>query len=78
MKNTVLELAEAVIHDAHAVSEDEAMDLYQSDAPEELFSAAEKSFSYSERLICPSLPTGATLMTAPVASAMSCHGTMFA
>lgn len=42
MKNTVLELAEAVIHDAHAVSEDEAMDLYQSDAPEELFSAAEK------------------------------------
>ena len=42
MKNTVLELAEAVIHDAHVVSEDEAMDLYQSDAPEELFSAAEK------------------------------------
>ena len=40
MKNTVLELAEAVIHDAHAVSEDEAMDLYQSDAPEELFSPA--------------------------------------
>ena len=42
MKNTVLELAESVIHDSYIVSEDEAMDLYQSDAPEELFSAAEK------------------------------------
>ena len=42
MKNTILELAESVIHDSYVVSEDDAMDLYQSDAPEELFSAAEK------------------------------------
>lgn len=35
MKNTVLELAESVIHDSYVVSEDDAMDLYQSDAPED-------------------------------------------
>lgn len=39
---TVQDLAEAVIHDGYEVSPEEAMELYQTDSPEELFSAAEK------------------------------------